>query len=52
MREAQVEILLMYANGLVTSEQAERMIDALEDDRAEERDREDVRSDSGLAAAS
>ena len=31
MRDAQVEILQMFANGLITEEQANRLMDALEE---------------------
>ncbi|HVL81243.1 MAG TPA: hypothetical protein VM840_06600 [Actinomycetota bacterium] len=34
MRDAQVQILQMFANGLVTAEQAERLMDALDAPRA------------------
>ena len=53
MREAQVEILLMFANGLVTAEQAERLIDALEDDRTSRAtDLDPPDADRDLATAS
>jgi hypothetical protein len=53
MREAQVEILLMFANGLVTAEQAERLIDALEDDRkSRAADLDPPAADRDLATAS